>query len=242
MASDYVKCVICGGRFSGFLPFGVESRPNAQCPRCGSLERHRLLWLYLKKKTNFFKDRLKVFEVAPIHFLQEEFKKLPNIEYVSADISSSLAMKRIDITSIPIPSGKFDCIICYHVLEHIPDDKKAMRELFRILKPGGWAIIQSPIDWKLQKTVEGKIAMYKIKGVSNFWQHDHVRIYGRDYKNKLEKAGFFVNIDRFMGESDKNLLKRYGLFKNQGICYCTKPCIKNSARKNMGGQRNSSSL
>ncbi len=147
-------CPCCNGHFRKFLPFGVKPRANAQCPRCGSLERHRLLWLFLKKKTNFFKDSLKVLDIAPVDFFQQKCKVLPNLDYISADISSQIAMIKMDITNICLPDNQFDCIICYHVLEHIPNDKEAMRELFRVLKPGGGAILQSPVDYNREKTFE----------------------------------------------------------------------------------------
>jgi len=136
------KCPCCDGCFRKFLFFGAKPRPNARCPRCGSLERHRLLWLYLRNKINFFSDHLKVLDIAPIHFFQKKCKKLKNLDYISADISSPIAMIKMDITDINLHDNQFDCIICYHVLEHILDDEKAMRELFRVLKPGGWAILQ----------------------------------------------------------------------------------------------------
>lgn len=143
---DRYTCPICNGRFRKFLPYGVNPRPNAQCPGCGSLERHRLLWLYLKEMTDLFTRNLRVLDVAPLPVLQAKYVKLPNLDYLSVDIASPIAMVRMDITAIGCPRGQFDCILCYHVLEHVPDDRKALQELFRVLKPGGWAILQSPID------------------------------------------------------------------------------------------------
>lgn len=133
-------CPVCQGSFRRFLPYGLRPRPNAQCQRCGSLERHRLLWLYLKERTDFFAHNLRVLDVAPMPVLQQKWRTLANLDYLSVDIASPLAMVQMDITDMKLPEQQFDCILCYHVLEHIPDDRKAMQELFRVLKPGGWAI------------------------------------------------------------------------------------------------------
>lgn len=217
-------CPICNGHFSKFLPFGASAvrRSNARCPSCESLERHRLLWLYLRDKTNFFLGNLKVLHIAPHYYLQERFKKLKNLDYISADISSPMAMIKIDITDITLPDNQFDCIICYHVLEHIHDDGKAMRELFRVLKPGGWAILQSPVDPSRDKTFEDSNVISPEEREDSFWQKDHVRIYGLDYKDRLEKAGFTVKCDNYVGDLGESIIKKCGLLKFEIIYFCTK--------------------
>jgi len=216
-------CPCCGGHFRKFLPSGIKPRPNAQCPRCGSLERHRLLWIYLKERTNFFKDNLKVLDIAPMKFFQEKCKTLPNIDYISADISSPIAMIQMDITNINLPDEQFDCIICYHVLEHIPDDEKAMRELFRVLKQGGFAILQFPVDYNREKTFEDPNIVLPEERERVFGQNDHVRIYGKDYKDRLERAGFTVKPDNYAKELGDNTIKKYGLIKDEIIYFCIKP-------------------
>ena len=221
IGNKYV-CPCCNGHFRKFLPHGVNPRANAKCPKCGSLERHRLLWLYLKNRTNFFSDKLKVLDIAPMQFFQEKCKKLPNLDYVSADISSPLAMIKMDITNINLPDNQFDCIICYHVLEHIPDDQKAMRELYRVLKPGGWAILQSPIDFNRDKTYEDQNILLPDERERIFGQKDHVRIYGRNYKNRLERAGFTITLDNYIEELGDDKIKKYGLMKDEIIYFCTK--------------------
>ncbi len=217
-----VQCPCCSKTFRKFMVSGITVlRPNAICPACGSRERHRLLWLYLKKKTNFFKDKLKVFDVAPMHFFQEKCKKLSNIDYISVDISSPLAMKQMDITDITFPDNEFDCLICYHVLEHIAEDKKAIKELHRILKPGGWAIIQVPIDSSLDKTFEDKSIVTSVDREKVFGNSEHVRIYGRDYKNRLEESGFTVRIEDFVNQQMELDIKKYGLI-DECIFMCEK--------------------
>ena len=129
-------CPVCNGHFRKFLPYGLNPRPNAQCPRCGSLERHRLIWLYLQEKTNFFTAKLKVLHFAPERCFKNKFKSMPNLDYITADLDSPFADRKIDITDIPFEDETFDCVLCSHVLEHVLDDKKAIQEIYRILRGG----------------------------------------------------------------------------------------------------------
>lgn len=218
-----VVCPCCRWSFRKFLPYGVEARENALCPRCGSLERHRLLWLYLKNKTNFFSDNLKVLHFAPEYFFQKVFKSMPNLDYISADLTSPSAMIKMDITNILYGGNSFDVILCCHVLEHIVDDHRALAELFRVLKPGGWAILQSPIDLKRDKTFEDTNILLPDDRERIFGQKDHVRIYGRDYKDRLEKAGFTVKVDAYVGGLGDDMVKKYGLIRDEDIYFCMKP-------------------
>ena len=217
-----VVCPCCKGHFRRFLPFGIVQRLNAQCPKCGSLERHRLLWLYFQHKTPLFSARLKVLHVAPEYVLHHALAARTNLDYVSADLSSRLAQMRMDITNIPCEAWSFDVILCSHVLEHVVDDKKAMGELFRVLKPGGWAILQSPIDMNLDNTFEDFHIVSPEAREKAFGQRDHVRIYGRDYKNRLEMAGFRVKVDKYAEEVGEGVRKKYGLPENEAIYFCTK--------------------
>jgi len=214
-------CPCCNGHFRTFLSWGTRPVQIA-CPRCYSVERYRLLHLYLRNKTNFFKDNLKVLDIAPTCFFQDMCKRLPNIDYLSADISSPLAMVTMDITAIALAGNYFDCIICYHVLEHIPDDQKAMTELFRVLKPGGWAILQSPVDHSRDTTFEDPTIIAPDARERAFGQNDHVRIYGKDYKDRLERAGFMVRIDDYVEELEESAIRRYGLMRDEKIYLCTK--------------------
>jgi len=188
------------------------------------LERQRLIWLYLKDKTNFFESKLRVLHFAPIFYLQRFYKKLANLDYISADLNDTSAMINMDITDIKFEDNSFDCILCVHVLEHVRDDKKAMKELFRVLKPQGWAIIQVPI--KLDKTFENNTISTPEERLKYFGQEDHVRIYGLDYKERLEDAGFSVKIDHYLNELPENIINRYRLVPEnepkEKIYFCSK--------------------
>ncbi len=187
------KDPIDGRQFKKFLPYGYESpRDNVLSPSTLSLERHRLLWLYLKNKTDFFTSPHKVLHFAPEQAFYKRFRKLKNLDYTTTDLNSPLADVKADICKLPFEDNSFDIIFCNHVLEHIPDDTKAMQELYRILRPGGWGIFQIPQDLKRNITFEDDSITDKKERTKIFGQYDHVRIYGRDYFDKLRSIGFKV--------------------------------------------------
>ena len=171
---------IDGRKFKTFLPYGYENpRDNVLSPSTLSLERHRLLWLFLKKQTDFFTTPSKVLHFAPEQAFYKRFKKLKHLEYTTTDLNSPLADIKADICNLPFESDSFDIILCNHVLEHIPDDTKAMQELYRVLRPGGWSIFQVPQDLKRETTYEDDSITDKKERAKVFGQYDHVRIYGR---------------------------------------------------------------
>ena len=219
-------CPCCNGHFRKFFPYAGKS--NSQCPRCDSEERHRLLWLYLKNRTDllFYNNKIKLLHIGPEYCIQKLLLELPNVDYVSVDLNASLAMIKADITNIPFKNDSFDVIICLHVLEHIVEDQKAMKELYRVLKPGGWGILQSPIDSKRDRTFEDSKITSPEDRARIFGQRDHVRIYGLDYKERLEKAGFIVKVDSYVKELGENMIQKYGLMKEEDIYFCIKPKIK----------------
>lgn len=225
------RCPICGSHLRELKPFGFKFpvlteknvigggyRLNAQCPVCYSTDRERLLYLYLLEKTSFFSEKEKVLHVAPEGRLSRIIKAHSNIDYLTADISASNVMVRMDITEINYPTGTFDVIICNHVLEHIIDDEKAMSELYRVLKPGGWGILQVPISLSLEKTYEDFSVTDPSERETIFGQSDHVRIYGMDYVDRLKKSGFDVNI--FNWQKDPEFCERnnkYGLLQSEYV-------------------------
>jgi len=217
-----VFCSCCGKSFRKFLPAGGSYRSSAQCPGCISLERHRLIMLYLKTRTNFFSKKHKLLYIAPMKILQSIFKRLPNIDYTSIDLYSPLAMIQMDIMDIKFDDNIFDVILCIGVLEHIKDDSLAIREIYRVLKPGGWAILQSPVDYNLKTTLEDPSVILPEERRKLFGEDNHYRMYGRDYKMRIEKEGFIVIVDDFANKLEGRFIKKFGIDKDEKIYYCKK--------------------
>jgi SAM-dependent methyltransferase len=210
--------------FRSFLPYGYgKQRPNILAPGTLSLERHRLLWLYLLKETNFFEKPLKLLHFAPEQAFYNRFKKQTNLEYTTTDLNSPLADVKADICQLPFGDDAFDMILCNHVLEHIPDDTKALQELFRVLKPGGMGIFQVPQELDRAHTFEDHSITDRKQRAAIFGQYDHVRVYGRDYFDKLRSVGFIVKeVDLTSSLGDK-LVDQYRLAKGEILPVCTKP-------------------
>ncbi|MGF1557049.1 class I SAM-dependent methyltransferase [Paucihalobacter sp.] len=210
--------------FRSFLPYGyAKQRPNVLSPSTLSLERHRLLWLYLKNETDFFSSKLKVLHFAPEQAFYKRFRKLSNLVYTTTDLNSPLAEVKADICNLPFQNNEFDVILCNHVLEHIPDDTKAMCELYRVMKPGGMGIFQIPQDLKREFTFEDNTITDKNERSKIFGQYDHVRVYGRDYFDKLRAIGFKVEeVDYTKNLSEKDIDK-YRLAKGEIIPVVIKP-------------------
>ena len=191
-----VECPVCGKHFRKFLPYGYgKAMDNRLCPNCLSLERHRLIWLYLKQRSNFFTAPLKVLHFAPEQPFLKRFKALKNLDYTTADLDSPIADLHLDVTNIDLPDNQYDVVICNHVLEHVNDVNKAFTEIKRILKPGGWAILMVPINPNVDTWEDPSITDPEERKRC-FGQYDHVRQFGRDYAQVLEKAGFKVDADR----------------------------------------------
>jgi SAM-dependent methyltransferase len=219
---DYC-CPCCGGRFRKLLSFGaVRARENVVCPGCGSNDRHRLLWMYLKEKTDFFTASHRVLHFAPEDFLQERFASLPNLDYRSADLHSPLAMDRVDITALPYQEAAFDVILCCHVLEHVPDDRQAISEIHRVLRPGGWAILQVPFQSRRERTYEDPAITDPAERQRVFGQKDHLRIYGQDYSSRLGEAGFQVTQDGWVRQLPREFVETHRLERTD-IFLCQKP-------------------
>ena len=204
--------------YSKFLSYGYKTvRKNALCPGTLSLERHRLLWLYLDKETDFLNSNLKVLHVAPEQVFYKKFKKLKNWEYFTFDLNSPIADIKGDLISTNFKDEYFDLIICNHVLEHIEDDKSALDEMYRILKYNGISILQVPINVKRENTFEDLSIKSKIQREKYFGQYDHVREYGLDFKDRVEQAGFKVEMINYSKKISQDLVIKYGLMKDDLI-------------------------
>ena len=221
---NQVECPISGKSYRKFLPYGrIHPRENALCPDSQSLERHRLMWLYLKEKTDFFTAAHRVLHIAPEDCFIHLFEKMSHLqEYITADLESPLAKVKMDIHAIPFEDNRFSVVFCNHVMEHVDDDLQAMREIYRVLAPGGWAITQSPINYELVETYEDATITTARAKEKAFGQDDHARLYGRDYPQRLAMAGFRVVEEHFVQEMPPEKVKRYALPANEIIYLCCK--------------------
>ncbi|WP_395044724.1 class I SAM-dependent methyltransferase [Flavobacterium sp.] len=244
---------IDGKSFKMFLPYGYgNQRNNVLSPSTLSLERHRLLWIYLQNETDFFQSelvseskeinsdslvsnskriklrdtetnsQLKVLHFAPEQEFYKRFKKQTNIEYTTTDLLSPLADVKADICNLPFQDNQYDIILCNHVLEHIPDDTKAMQELYRVLKPGGMGIFQIPQDLSRATTFSDDTIVDQKERAKIFGQYDHVRVYGRDYFDKLRSIGFKVIEEDYTSKLSPELVTKYCLANGEIIPVCFK--------------------
>ena len=215
-------CPVCETHFRKFLAFGTPRREGAMCPRCGSLERHRFVWLYFLRRTDLFDGRSKrVLHIAPEVCFQPRFRKRLGSGYVTADIENPDANVKMDVTNIDYPSDTFDVIYCSHVLEHVTDDRRAMRELHRVLSPNGWAILLVPIT--AERTIEDPSITDPRERLRLFGQKDHVRRYGPDYVDRLREAGFHVTVTTVLEMMTKGDALAMGIpTEQEQIFYCTK--------------------
>lgn len=219
LAGNRVKCPICSRSFRKFLPYGrINPRPNALCPNCLSLERHRLIWLYLRQKTAFFQSRQSVLHIAPEACFIPRFEDLHQERYITADLESPLAKVKMDIHHMPFADNSFDVVLCNHVLEHVADDIQAMREIRRVLKPGGFAIMQVPFFNPIpDKTTSDPTITDRKMREKLFGQDDHVRRYGHDYPERINMSGLRAIEEDFVNTLPEKELHRYGLVKGEII-------------------------
>jgi|TARA_B110000503_G_scaffold40257_1_gene66076 SAM-dependent methyltransferase len=214
---------INGKLYRTFLPYGyVKQRENALSPGTFSLERHRLLWLYLNNETEFFTKKIKVLHIAPEQCFYKLFKNLKNINYTTFDLNSPLADIKGDICKMPFEKNSFDYILCNHVLEHINDDKKAMMEIFRVLNVNGTAILQVPVNLNNKTTLEDNSITNKQERIEKFGQYDHVRLYGLDYFKRLQNIGFEVDQIKYASKFNDNEVLKYSINRNEVIPVCKK--------------------
>jgi len=216
-------CPCCGWRLRAFTAGGMslKQRELSYCPRCNSKARHRRVWRFLEIKTNLLSSRLRLLEVGPKFSFARRFLKMKNIDHIAGDIQKHPnANLRMDVTSLPLHSNSFDALICMHVLEEVVDDQIAMDEMYRVLKPGGWAVITVPTNMDI-KTYEDASIVSPDERQHAFGEPAHVRVYGYDLSDRLRSSGFEVTVDL---SSDVPVKQRYqyGLRNDENIFYCRK--------------------
>lgn len=220
---------IDGKKFRSFLPYGYEKvRENVLSPSTLSLERHRLLWLYLKNETSLFSQPTQLLHFAPEQCFYNRFRESENIHYTTTDLNSPLADVKADICNLPFADNEFEMILCNHVLEHIPNDRKAMKELYRVMKPGGTGIFQVPMENHREKTFEDDSITDRAERAKIFGQYDHVRVYGMDYFDRLRSVGFEVKAVDYMGTLPTDKVDYYRLAVGELIPVVTKPHSSNN--------------
>lgn len=222
---DQVECPVCEKSFSKFLSYGsdVAHRENVLCPYDLTLERHRLMWMYLKDHSNFFKaEKLDVLHIAPEQCFHKKFKQQQNLNYLTGDLVSPIADMHFDLHQIPLEENRFDIVFCNHVLEHVEDAHQCMTELFRVMKPGGWGILQVPQDFSREKTYEDATITSPEEREKHFWQKDHVRLFGMDYPDWLRKAGFEVETFDPNKAYSPEIVSRYRLIKQEMLYIVSK--------------------
>lgn len=216
---------ISGKSYRKFLPYGYSGRAkrkNVLCPGSLSLERHRLLWLWLQNRTDFFTKKATMLHVAPEQCFYKLFRKMENLKYTTADLNSPIADVRMDLHHPPFDDNQFDIIFCNHVLEHVEDADLCMRQLYRIMKPGGYGVFQVPLDSSRATTYEDKSITDPREREIHFWQKDHVRLFGLDYKDRLAAAGFRVVVDDYVNQLTPEEVDRYRLPAGEMIYACYK--------------------
>lgn len=226
-----VYCPYCNNYFKHFKKFGANNRSNAQCLVCKSLERHRMIFLFLKERNLVFgsSNPIELLHVAPEQCIYDKLKNSKHINYYPLDIDPDYyyylngpQLIQGDITQLQFEDEKFDFIFCNHVLEHIPDDGTAMRELYRVLKSNGKAILLVPINQSLMETYEDSTITDPIEREKAFGQDDHVRWYGLDYVNRLTAAGFKVSVIDYWKELSEKDRFKYGILENEFIYFVEK--------------------
>ena len=203
---------IDGSSYRRLLSYGYKKiRENALCPGTLSLERHRLLWLYLERETSFLTDSIKVLHVAPEQVFYQKFRSFSHWDYTTTDLYSPLADVKADLRKLPFEDHAYDLILCNHVLEHIPDHLQALSELYRVLKKGGTLIAQVPLDLNREKTFEDPTITDPQERSRIFGQYDHVRIYGKDYSDFLNQTGFSSQCIPYTEQLTKKEIDTYAL-------------------------------
>lgn len=221
------RCPCCGWSLRAFADKWslIGTTTDGYCPRCNAKARHRRLWLYLTEKTDLFSTPTRLLEVAPWWSLFHNFKRKPNLSFVGLDILRSGEQVNLvgDATAMPLSADSVDAALCIHTLEHIDDDRSAIAELYRVLQPGGWAIVSVPIRLDAE-TYEDPSITSPEERLQAFGERGHVRWYGADFPARLQAVGFEVQMDPADNVSEETK-ERFGLRDDENLFHCIKPTL-----------------
>jgi Methyltransferase domain len=212
-----VTCPLCGHSFARFRD--DWNRPNAVCWRCGSHERHRAQWLLFEHRPELLGEIESLLHFAPEYALRHRLQALTRFRYVTADLLDPAADLRLDLTDLDLPDQSFDATLCSHVLEHVDDDRAAMRELRRITRR--WSLIAVPIDLTRTQTYEDPAIRTPQEREQAFWQHDHVRLYAPDIERRLAAVGFEVERVEPEREFGGDAMTRFRLLPADYLFICS---------------------
>lgn len=223
-ALDRVVCPLCDWSGERFEPMGRIPRPNARCPRCSSLERHRAIYLYLRDETTVFTASTRLLHFAPEPALRGVLERCKTIDYVTTDLEMRDVSIHMDIHNLLFRDSVFDCVICSHVLEHVEDDYAAMREIRRVLRPDGFALILVPIlDTPDGRTREDADTLTPGQRERAYGQADHLRAYGADFPARAREAGFAVSAIGYPKDLGTAAIKLFGLNSREQLFVCGRP-------------------
>jgi SAM-dependent methyltransferase len=214
-----VECPLCGGRFDRFKD--DWNRPGALCWRCGSHERHRAQWLLFERRPELLASARSLLHFSPEWCLRRRLAALPGLRYVTSDLDPAQDVDlRLDVTALDLPDGAFDAVICSHVLEHVRDDRAAMRELRRVTAAGGCALVMVPLALDRERTHEDPGITAPSDREREFLQADHVRLYAPDIADRLRDAGFAVELVDLHAELGPEGAARHGLLASDLVLLC----------------------
>ena len=216
-----VQCPCCEREYAAFA--ADWNRPDAICPGCGAHERHRALWLHLRGMLADVDGPFDFLHFAPEYALRRRIEQVPGLRYVTTDLNGKGVAVAADITHMPFDDASFDGVLCSHVLEHVDDDRSAMAELCRVLRPGGGAAVLVPLDLDRRETYEDPAVVTPEQRERAYWQHDHMRLYAPDIADRLHEAGLEVEAVR-MGEAlPAGAVRRHGILPGEVVFRCTRP-------------------
>jgi SAM-dependent methyltransferase len=225
---DAVTCPVCDHSFDAFK--NDWNRVNALCWRCGSHERHRAQWLLLQRRPELLRDTRSLLHFSPEWCLRRRLEAIPGMRYVTADIDPAAGVDlRLDVTALDLPDDAFDAVLCSHVLEHVPDDAAAMRELRRVTAPSGFCLVMVPLALDREHTYEDPAITAPQDREREFLQHDHVRLYAPDVAARLQDAGFGVEVVDMHAELGPEQAARYRLLTSD-LAFLCRPCNSGPGR------------